>query len=76
MMVKRKLHGALEEPSADQEIHKSNSTIHYLCKICRPAPSGTGSYGRQSIHPADEIWVRLEILKACYRLKYSISHFG
>ena len=32
--------------------------------------SGTGSYGRQSGNLADEIWARLEILKACSRSKY------
>ena len=35
--------------------------------------------GRQSVRPssrpADKIWMRLEILKACCTLKYSIFHF-
>ena len=31
--------------------------------------------GRQSVHPADEIWARLEILKAYCRSKYSIFRF-
>ena len=70
-MVKRKLDGAVDEFSADQEIRKSNVTVHNLWKIWRPAPSRTGSYSRL----ADKIWVRLEILKACCRLKYSIMRF-
>ena len=32
-------------------------------------------YGRQSVHLADEIWARLEILKACCRSTYSIFRF-
>ena len=31
--------------------------------------------GWLAVRPADEIWVRLEILKACCRSKYSIFHF-
>ena len=46
MMVKRKLDGAVDESSTDHKIHKSDTTVHNLCKIWRPAPSGTGSYGR------------------------------
>ena len=30
MMVKRKLDGTVEESSADQEIHKSNTIVHIL----------------------------------------------
>ena len=45
-MVKRKLDGAVNESSADQEIGKSDATLHDLQKILRPAPSGTGSYDR------------------------------
>ena len=29
MMVKRKLDGAVDESSADREIHKSDATVHY-----------------------------------------------
>ena len=29
-MVKRKLDGAVDESSADQEIHKSDATVHNL----------------------------------------------
>ena len=31
--------------------------------------------GRQAGNPVDKIWARLEILKACCRLKYSIFYF-
>ena len=74
-MVKRQLDGAVGESSVDQKIRKSNIIVHSLWKIWRPAPSGTGSYGRQSGSMSDEIWVRCGILKACCRLKYSISYF-
>ena len=30
MMVKRKLDGAVDESSADQEVRKSNATVHTL----------------------------------------------
>ena len=30
MMVKRKIVGAMEESSADQEIHKSDTIVHNL----------------------------------------------
>jgi len=46
MMVKRKLHGAVDKSSADWEIRKSDAIVHNLWKICRPVPSGTRSYGR------------------------------
>ena len=46
MMVKRKLDSAVDESSADQEISKSDATVHILGKIRRPAPSGTWSYSR------------------------------
>ena len=47
-MAKRKLDGAVDESSADREIHKSDAIVHNVWKIWRPAPSGTGSYGRQA----------------------------
>ena len=72
MTVKNKLDGAVDESLADLEIRKSDTTVHNLWKIWRPAPSGTGSYAGRL---ADEIWARLEILKACYRLKYLIFSF-
>ena len=43
MVVKRKLDGAVDESSADQEIRKSDATVHNLWKIWRPAPSETGT---------------------------------
>ena len=59
-MVIRKLDGAVDKSSVDQEIFKSSVIVHYLWKIWRPvivhylwkiwrsAPSGTRSYGRQA----------------------------
>ena len=61
MMAKRKLDGAVDESSANQEIYKSYVSVHNLWKTWRPAPSGTGSYGRQTGSLWDEIWARLEI---------------
>ena len=61
----RKLGGAVDKSSADWEIHKSDVTVHNLCKIWRPAPSGTRSYVRQAGWQADEIRASLEILKLC-----------
>ena len=60
MTVKRKLDSAVDESSADQDFRKFSATVHNLRKIWRPAPSGTGFYGRQSSSLADEIWVRFE----------------
>ena len=74
-MIKRKLDGAVDESSADQDFRKPGATVHNLGKIWRPTPSGTRSYGRQAGRPADEIWARLKILKACSRSKYSIFRF-
>ena len=72
MMVKRKLDGTVNGSSADQEIRKSDANVHNSRKIWRPAPSVTGSYGRQ----ADEILTRFNILKACCRLNYLIFCFA
>ena len=78
-MIKRKLDGTVDEFSVDQDFRKPGATVHNLWKIRRPAPSGTRSYGRQAVQQAgslaDKIWARLEILKACSRLKYSIFRF-
>ena len=71
MIVKRKPDGAVDESSVDQAIRKFDAIVHKLWKIWRPAPSGTW----QSGSPADEIWARFEILKACCRSKYLIFHF-
>ena len=49
MMVKRKLDGTVDKSSTDQEIRKSDATVRNQWKICRPAPSGTGSYCRQAV---------------------------
>ena len=56
-MVKRKLDGAVDESSVDQEIHKSDATIHSLQKFVGLHPGLTA--GRQS---SRRIWVKLEIL--------------
>ena len=45
-MVKRKLDGTVDESSVDRKICKFYVIVHNLWKIWRPAPSGTGSYGR------------------------------
>ena len=72
-MVKRKLDGAVDESSADQKIHEWDATVNITCEI-----SG-GLYlvepGLTAGRLADEIWARLEILKACCRLKNSIFRF-
>ena len=47
-MVKRKLDGAVDKSSADQEIRKSNVSVHNLWKISRFASSGTEFNDRQS----------------------------
>jgi len=57
--------------SADQDIRKSNVTVHNLGKIWRPASSGTWFYGRLE----DKIWQRHKILKDCCRSKYLIFCF-
>ena len=76
-MVKRKLDGAVDRFSVNQKIRKSDVTVCNLGKIWRPAPSRTQSYGRQAGWQggwlADKLWMRLEIQKACCRLKYLIS---
>ena len=46
MIVKRKLDGTVDESSADQKIHKLDTTVRDLSKIWRPAHSGTRFYGR------------------------------
>ena len=45
-MANGKLGDAVDESSADQKVHKLDAIVHNLQKIWRPAPSGTGSYGR------------------------------
>ena len=54
MMVERKLDGAVDVSSADQDIRKSDATVHNLWKIWRSAPSVAGLTAcRQSICPSD-----------------------
>ena len=49
MMVERKLDGIVDESSADQDIRKSDVTVHNLWKIWRPTPSELSlTAGRQS----------------------------
>ena len=67
MMVERKLDGAVDESSADQEICKFDITCEKTGVL---HPSRTGSYGRQAVQQA-----KSGILKACRRSKYSIFHF-
>ena len=83
MMAKRKLDGTVDEFSMDQEIHNSDTTqsLYITCEksgslhLVEPGLMA----GRQSVHPsshpADKIWARLEILKACRTSKYSIFRF-
>ena len=72
MTIKRKLDGAVDESSVDQDFRKLGTTVHKLWKIWRPARSGTGSYGRQSGSPAGqqfgrrtlgEAWIFKSLLK-------------
>ena len=48
MMVKRKLDGAVDESSVDQDICESDVVVHNLGKSGGPALSGTWSRGRQA----------------------------
>ena len=65
MMVKRKLDGAVNESSADQQYItcEKSGGLH----LAEPGLKA----GRQ----ADKIWARLEISKAYCRSKYSIFRF-
>ena len=75
-MVKRKLDGAVDESSANQEIRKSDMTVHNLWKIFRPPPSGTEFYCRQEVRQSSR-WNlgRFEILKACCRRSIRFSTY-
>ena len=64
VMVKRKLDGAVDESSVDRKIRKWDMTVHNL-HLAEP--------GLTAGWLADEIWARLEILKACCRSKNLIS---
>ena len=69
-----KLDGAVDKFSADQKI--VNLTLLYITcgksgglHLAEPGLAA----GWQSCSSADEIWVRLETLKSCYRSKYSME---
>ena len=50
MMDKRKLDGAVDESSVEQQIKKSSAIVQKWC----PTPWRTGSYGRLSCRQVDE----------------------
>ena len=55
MIVGRKLDDAVDKSSADQEIHKSDETVHVTCEKSggmHLVPSGTRSYGWQAVWQA------------------------
>jgi len=64
MKVKRKDHGAVDEPSSEYQFCKLDTINFLVWKICATA---TGFYGRLAGRlagcPADEIVLSLEILK-------------
>ena len=72
MMVKRKLDGAVDKSSVIEKF-KNPMQLYINCEkfgglyLAEP--------GLMAGWLAGEIWVRLEILKACCRLKYSIFRF-
>ena len=73
MMVKRKLGGAVDKSSADQKF-VNGTRLYITCE-----KYGGLHLAKPSLMEgwqANEIWVRLEILKACCRSKYySIFRF-
>ena len=74
MMAKRKLDGAVDKSLANQEICKSNVTVGYItCEKSGGLPLAEPRLMAGRL--ADKIWARLEIIKACCRLKYSIFRF-
>ena len=72
-MVKRKLDGAVNKSSADQEIRRCDTTIYITWE--KSGGLHLVDQGLMAGWLADEIWVRLEILKACCGSKYSIFCF-
>ena len=67
MMVKRKLDGAVDESSADQEIHKSDVAVHNWEKFGGLHLTELNLMARRQAgwlpgRPADKIWAMLEIL--------------
>ena len=43
--MEKEARGAVDNSLADHKTRKSDTTVHNLWKIWRPAPSGMGSYG-------------------------------
>ena len=58
MMNKRKLDGAVDKSSVEQQIHKPDALVRIMCKIWSPIPREARFYGR----PANKIQVKLKIL--------------
>ena len=44
-VMEKEARGAVDNSLADHKTRKSDTTVHNLWKIWRPAPSGMGSYG-------------------------------
>ena len=74
-MVERKLDGAVDKSSADRKIRKWDTAVHNLCQNLE-ACTYRNPVLQQAGRLADEIWVRLEILKACCKSKNSIFRFA
>ena len=74
MNDERRKHGAVDEPSSEQQIRESDDHTLIVRKNWRPTTSGTGSYGRLAGRLAgwlaDEILLNSEIFKTVYRMKY------
>ena len=75
-MVKRKLDGAVDGSLVDRKFI-NQTRLYTTCEksgglhLAKPGLTA----GWQSSRQAEEFWARLEILKACCRLKYSIFCF-
>ena len=72
MIVKRKLDGTVDEASADRKIRKWER-LYITCE--KSGGLHLAEPGLTAGRLADEIWARLEILKACCRSKNSIFCF-
>ena len=74
-MVKRKLDGVVVKSSVDQKIQMQ---LYITCEksgsqhLAKPGLTA----GWQASRQGDEIWARFEIIKAWYRLKYSLFSQG
>ena len=79
MMAKRKLGGVGNRSSIDQEICKSDATVHNQIKFgglpAEPDFMADSQLGRQADTWAFKIQARFEVLKACCRSKHSIIRF-